>query len=132
MAEKGKIIFEKSFGIQDFQTQKKNTNQSRYRIYSTTKTFTATIILLLNEEGKLSLNDKLSKYYPDFPKGDSITIENLLTHTSGIPEGTNPEETKSEALLLKSLYGKPFAFSPGTSWGYSNPNYYLLGILSQR
>ncbi|MCE3076847.1 serine hydrolase [Chryseobacterium gwangjuense] len=129
VAEKGKIIFEKSFGIQDFQTQEKNTNESIYRIYSTTKTFTATLILLLNEEKKLSLTDKLSKYYPDFPKGDSITIENLLTHTSGIPEGTPPESTKNEATFLESIYKQPFAFSPGTNWSYSNPNYYILGYI---
>lgn len=127
VAEKGKIIFEKSIGIQNFKTKERSTNQSIYRIYSTTKTFTATIILRLNEQGKLSLNDKLSKYYPDFPKGDSITIEHLLTHTSGIPEGADPEHTKDEAVLLQYLAGKPLAFSPGTDWGYSNPNYYLLG-----
>lgn len=129
VSKKGKIIYEKSFGIQNFQSKEKNTNQSRYRIYSTTKTFTATMILLLKEQKKLTLDDKLSKYYPDLPKGDSITIENLLTHTSGIPEGTNPEDTKDEATFLKSIYGKPLVFSPGKNWGYSNPNYYLLGYI---
>ncbi|MGN7759080.1 serine hydrolase [Chryseobacterium sp. 22532] len=129
VAEKGKIIFEKSFGIQDFQTKIKNTNQSKYRIYSTTKTFTATVALLLNEEGKLSLNDKLSKYYPDFPKGDSITIENLITHTSGIPSDSGPENTKNEDVFIKSISQQPFVFSPGKGWGYSNSNYYILGYI---
>lgn len=84
VAEKGKIIFEKSYGYRNAPKKEKNTNNSLYRIFSTTKMFTATVILRLEEEGKLSINDKLSKYYPDFPKGDSITIANGITPTPGI------------------------------------------------
>ena len=75
VAEKGKIIFEKSYGYRNAPKREKNTNNSRYKIFSTTKVFTATVILKLEEQGKLSLDDKLSKYFPTFPKGDSITIK---------------------------------------------------------
>ncbi|MFP7655923.1 serine hydrolase [Chryseobacterium proteolyticum] len=129
VSEKGKIIFEKSYGIKNFQTQEKNTNQSIYRIYSTTKSFTATTILLLNDMGKLSLQDKLTKYFPNFPKGDSITIEQLLTHTSGIQNNANPEDTKDEKTFINFIKAQPLDFSPGSQWNYSNSNYYLLGYI---
>lgn len=129
VAEKGKIIFEKSYGIKNFQTGEKNTNQSIYRIYSTTKSFTATVVLLLDKQGKLSLQDKLSQYFPKFPKGDSITIEQLLTHTSGIQNNTNPAQTKDEETFLNFISAQPLDFSPGSKWSYSNSNYYLLGYI---
>lgn len=129
VAEKGKVIFEKSYGVKNFQTQEKNTNQSIYRIYSTTKSFTATVILLLEKQGKLSLQDNLSKYFPDFKKGEHITIEQLLTHTSGIQNNTDPEQTKDEKTFLNYIAAQPLDFSPGSQWNYSNSNYYLLGYI---
>ncbi|WP_197056975.1 serine hydrolase [Cellulophaga sp. Hel_I_12] len=132
VAEKGNIIFEKSYGYRNTKTKEKNTNSSIYRIYSTTKIFTATVILKLEEQGRLSLNDKLSKYYPDYPKGDSITIANMLSHTSGIPDGDLAEITINEEALLKDISEKPLNFSPGKSWGYSNVNYYLLGYIIKK
>jgi len=133
IAEKGRIIFEKSYGYRNAPKEEKNTNNSRYRIYSTTKIFTATVILKLEEQGKLSLDDKLSKYFPCFLKGDSITIKNMLSHTSGIPsEAEGSEYTVNEETLLKSLAGKPLDFSPNKGWNYSNSNYYLLGYIIQK
>ncbi|MGB5818806.1 MAG: serine hydrolase [Saonia sp.] len=130
--EKGKVLLKKSYGIQHPQIETKNTNSSIYRIYSTTKTFTASVILLLEEQGKLSLSDKLSTYFSDFPKGDEITIENLLTHTSGIPDDTNPEHTKNEKSFLGFIYEQPLDFVPNTNWRYSNSGYYLLGYIIQK
>jgi len=129
VAEKGKIIFEKSYGYRNAAKKEKNTNSSLYRIYSTTKIFTAAVILKLEEQGKLSTDDKISKYFPGYPKGDSISIKNLLSHTSGIPEA---EEISSEADLLKHLAKKPLDFSPNKGWNYSNSNYYLLGYIIQK
>lgn len=129
VAEKGKIIFEKSYGYRDAPKMKRNTNNSLYRIYSTTKIFTAIVILKLEEQGKLSLDDKISKYFPDYPKGDSITIKNMLSHTSGIPE---VDETADEKDLLKHLVEKPLDFSPNKGWNYSNTNYYLLGYIIEK
>jgi CubicO group peptidase (beta-lactamase class C family) len=133
VAEKGKIIFEKSYGYRNSSKKEKNTNNSLYRIYSTTKIFTATAILKLEQQGRLSLDDKLSKYFPKFPKGDSITIKNMLSHTSGIPqEAEGSEYTINEEVLLKSLTRKPLDFSPGKGWNYSNSNYYLLGYIIKK
>lgn len=132
VAEKGKIIFEKSYGYKNGPKKEKNTNNSLYRIFSTTKMFTATVILKLEEEGKLSINDKLSKYYPNFPKGDSITIANLLSHTSGIPNDTASENTVDEETFLKFIAAKPLDFSPGKKWDYSNSGYYILGYIIKK
>lgn len=132
VAEKGKIIFEKSYGYKNGPKKEKNTNNSLYRIFSTTKMFTATVILKLEEEGKLSINDKLSKYYPDFPKGDSITIANLLSHTSGISNDTDSENTVNEETFIKFISSKPLNFSPGKKWDYSNSGYYILGYIIKK
>ena len=132
IAEKGKIIFEKSYGYRNGPKKEKNTNNSLYRIYSTTKMFTATVILLLEEQGKLSINDKLSKYYLDFPKGDSITIANLLSHTAGVPSDENTDNTVDEATFIKYISAKPLDFSPGTKWSYSNSGYYILGYIIKK
>lgn len=132
IAEKGKIIFEKSYGYKNGPKKEKNTNNSLYRIFSTTKMFTSAVILKLEEEGKLSINDKLSKYFPGFPKGDSITIGNLLSHTSGIPNETGSENTVDEETFMKFISAKPLNFSPGKQWDYSNSGYYILGYIIKK
>ncbi|REC43370.1 serine hydrolase [Chryseobacterium pennipullorum] len=132
VAEKGKIIFEKSYGYRNGPKKEKNTNNSLYRIFSTTKMFTATVILKLEEQGKLSLQDKLSKYYPDFPKGDSITVAHLLSHTSGIPSEQNTDHTVDEKTFIQYISGKPLEFSPGSQWNYSNSGYYILGYIIKK
>lgn len=133
VAKKGKIIFEKSYGYRNAEKGEKNTNESKYKIFSTTKMFTAAVVLMLEEQGQLSLEDKLSKYYPDFPKADSITIKHMLSHTSGIPavaEGS--EYTTDEKTLLNCFVGRSLDFSPGKGWNYCNSNYYLLGYIIQK
>ncbi|MFZ4930405.1 serine hydrolase [Chryseobacterium sp. Mn2064] len=132
VAEKGKIIFEKSYGYRNAPKREKNTNNSLYRIYSTTKMFTAAVILQLEEQGKLSLNDKLSKYYPKFPKGDSITLAHVLSHTSGIPSDEDSENTVDEDTFIKYISAKPLDFSPGKKWNYSNSGYYILGYIIKK
>ena len=110
---------------------------SIFQIGSITKQFTATVILKLQEENKLKVTDKLSQYFPDYPKGDSITIEQLLTHTSGIysytsdhvfmqHEVSKPADRQKMMALFKD---KPLQFSPGTKWEYSNSAYSLLGYI---
>src|SRR5262245_55108644 len=94
VAQKSKILLEKGYGIKNAKDNSFNDANSIFRIYSITKTFTSTVILKLVEEGKLSLSDKLSRFYPQFPKGDSITIEHLLTHTSGLYDYTRGNDMK--------------------------------------
>lgn len=107
---------------------------------SITKQFTAASILLLEERGKLSVNDSVKKYMPDAPAAwDKITIFNLLTHTSGIPSFTSfPDYAKLEpfsatpAELVMRFRDKPLDFEPGEKWSYSNSGYVLLGYLIEK
>ncbi|MCU0337617.1 MAG: beta-lactamase family protein, partial [Sediminibacterium sp.] len=140
VVKQGKVIYEKAFGEADKEWQIKNTNQTKYRIGSNTKQFTAACILKLHEQGKIKLDDKLSKYLPSYPKGDSVTVHMLLTHTSGITDYTNldafwntyayvPIQPDSFISVFKN---KPYDFSPGTQCSYSNSGYYLLGIIIEK
>ncbi|TAG97770.1 MAG: class A beta-lactamase-related serine hydrolase [Sphingobacteriales bacterium] len=89
----GKTILHKAYGWQDAGKKISNSTQSIYQIYSVTKPFTSTMILMLVEQGKLSLDDKLSKFYPNVYGADSITIRHLLSHQSGLFEFTRLPDT---------------------------------------
>lgn len=134
VSKNGQILVEKGFGLANFTLNKKNTPKSIFQIYSITKTFTSSVILKLVEENKLSLSDHLSKFYPNYPQGDSITIEHLLTHTSGIYDYTRgnnmPDQTEKSFVEFEKT--KPLDFKPGTNWNYSNSNYYFLGFIIQK
>ena len=137
--QKGKVVYKKAFGMADREWNVPNTVDTKFRIGSVTKQFTATCILQLAEQGKLSIDDKLSKYIPDYPKGDSITIHMLLSHTSGIKNYTElpefcakavlPLSTDSMIALFKNM---PLDFSPGTKWNYSNSGFFLLGVIVEK
>jgi len=137
VAKNGAILLDKGYGYRNAAGKIVNNAQSIFQLGSITKQFTSTIILKLQEEKKLSVKDKLSKYFPQYPKGDSITIEQLLTHTSGIYNYTNDgnfmanEITKpaSRDKITALFENKPLDFSPGTSWSYSNSGYSLLGYI---
>jgi CubicO group peptidase (beta-lactamase class C family) len=134
IAQKGQILLDKGYGLQNVALNKTNDPKSIFQIYSITKTFTATVILQLVEAKKLSLTDKLSKFYPSFPNADSITVEHLLTHTSGIYDYTsgNTMPDQSEKSFIEFHATKPLDFSPGTDWSYSNSGYYFLGYIIQK
>ncbi len=134
VSQKGKILLEKGYGIKNARNKTMNDANGIFQIYSITKTFTSTVILKLVELKKLSLSDKLSKFYPEFPKGDSITIENLLTHTSGIYDYThgNNMTDQTEKSFITFIETKPLDFSPGTNWSYSNSGYWLLGFIIKK
>jgi CubicO group peptidase (beta-lactamase class C family) len=141
IAEHGKILLEKGYGFKNFQNNTLNDSNTIFQIASITKQFTSTMILKLVELKKMALTDKLSKYYPDFSNGNSITIENLLTHTSGIisdaPDDSsfiNSEEQKMthEERFLASIKNRKLDFSPGTNWEYSNSGYILLGYIIEK
>ena len=134
---KGKVLLDKGYGLRNAGDKTPNDQYSVFQLGSITKQFTSTVILKLQEEKKLNVADKLSKYFPDYPKGDSITIEHLLTHTSGIysytsdpvfmqNEVSKPANRQKMMALFKD---KPLQFSPGTKWDYSNSAYSLLGYI---
>lgn len=133
----GVMLLNKGYGFRNAADKTVNNEQTIFQLGSITKQFTAAVILKLQEEKKLSVSDRLSKYFPGYPKGDSITIEQLLTHTSGIynytddgyfmsNEVTKPANREKMMALFKN---KPLDFSPGTGWNYSNSGYSLLGYI---
>ena len=140
VAQKGRILFEKGYGYRDAGTKTANDAASIYQIGSLTKAFTAAIIMQLQEEKKLNVQDKLGKYFPGFINGDKITIEHLLTHTSGLYNYTN------DTVLMKSdvtrhysreemvgIFQKyPPDFEPGMGWNYSNSGYSMLGYIIEK
>ena len=137
--KQNKVLLRKGYGLADKEWNIPNTADAKFRIGSVTKQFTAACILQLVEKGKLSLDDKLSKFYPDFPKGDSVTIHMLLNHTSGIASYTDQKNFMEVATLPWSkdsiiAYFKkvPYNFSPGTKWAYNNSGYFLLGCIIEK
>ncbi|WP_126654057.1 serine hydrolase [Chryseobacterium aureum] len=134
-------IFERSYGWQDAGKKIPNQDKSVYQIASLTKSFTALVIVKLNEEGKLTFKDPISKFIPDYPRGNEITIEHLLTHTSGIYEvlrnttyfnmlHTGKSIAKSKALSF--FKNEPLDFEPGSQFSYTNSGYIVLGMIIEK
>jgi CubicO group peptidase (beta-lactamase class C family) len=135
VARDGKILFEKNYGEANREQKIAITTSTRYRIGSLTKQFTAAAVLMLEDRGKLRTDDTVRHYLPDAPVGwDRITVYNLLTHTSGIPDYVNSPDfdaikgkqmTPSE--IIRRFRDKPLDFAPGAKEDYSNSNYAVLG-----
>ena len=144
LVDQGKVIYQKSFGYADFSKKIKNSNSSLINIASISKTFTAIAVLQLKEKKKLDLNETFAKYFPEFPYPE-ITIKQLLSHTSGLPDNEalfdslvtkNPAKifTNSDIIPALLLYhdSKELRFKPGERWGYSNIGYDLLALLVEK
>ena len=139
VAKDGKILLSKGYGFANYSDNIPNTSTTKFKLASVSKQFTAMAIMILEEKGKLSTNDKLTKYIPDYPNGDKITIHNLLTHTSGIPDFTSmplfdsimtmPFTLDREIALFKN---KPLDFEPGSKHQYSNSGYLLLSYIIEK
>jgi len=134
------VLLDKGYGFADLEWDVPNSPTTKFRLGSVTKQFTAASILLLEERGKLSVNDPVKKFMADAPAAwDKITIFNLLTHTSGIPNFTSfPEYASLEPFattpgqLVARFRDKPLDFQPGEKWNYSNSGYVLLGYLIEK
>ena len=143
--QNGKTIFEHGYGVRDLRTKAKIDARTNFRLASFTKQFTAMAIMLLVHDAKLGYDETLTEIFPDFPAyGKSITIRNLLSHVSGLPDYEDLMERAEKAngamwsqekqiqdaevleLLKKESGGK---FAPGTSWSYSNSGYVVLGLI---
>lgn len=139
VSKDGNVIYKNGFGYADIEKKAVVQPDTKFRIGSITKQFTAAAILKLQEQGKISVNDKLSKFVPDFPRGNEVTIHHLLTHTSGIhnftakPDFINKVTAPvTEDSLIASFKNDPFDFSPGEKWQYSNSGYFLLGYIVEK
>lgn len=135
----GKVILKKGYGMADYENSILNEPNTRFAIGSVTKQFTAMAIMQLYEKGKLSLDDNLSKYIPDFPRGDEITVHHLLTHTSGIvnytalPEfWTDYSNSNTIEAVIDMVKDMPLEFEPGASWNYCNTGYVILGDIVEK
>ncbi len=139
VAKDGKTLLSKGYGMANYSDNIPNTNLTKFKLASVSKQFTAMCIMILEEKGKLSTNDKLTKYIPDYPQGDKITIHNLLTHTSGIPDFTSMPKYDSIMTLTTTLdkeinlfKNKPLDFEPGSKHQYSNSGYLLLSYIIEK
>ena len=137
VSQNGSVVFSKAYGFADVESQKKLDQNTRLKIGSITKTFTAVMVMQLIDERKLTLDTKLSKFYPKIPNADKITIYHLLHHRTGIPDYLNDDpnvilyiylENKKQDLL-KRIEGYTPAFEPDSQFKYSNSNYNLLGYI---
>ncbi len=134
VARDGKIVYQGGFGWADLAKKLPVTAETQFRIGSITKQFTAAAILRLADEGKLALTEPLDKFFPAFPGGGKVTLEHLLTHTSGIHSYTDKPEFLSKvtqpitpAELIASFRDDPPDFAPGAGFHYNNSGYFLLG-----
>lgn len=135
IARDGKVVFGKGYGMANFEEDIPNTPQTKFRLASVTKTFTAAAVMLLQERGKLSLADSICKHLTDCPETwKPITIRQLLNHTSGIPDYVAaPDFMRTISLrltndeLIASFKSKPLLSASGETFSYSNSNYILLG-----
>lgn len=139
VAQDGRIVYQKAFGYASLEHLAPITLDTKFRIGSITKQFTASAILKLQEKGKLSVNDKLSKFIPDFPRADEVTIHHLLTHTSGIHSYTNSPEfikyapvKRTSDEMINIIKASIFDFNPGEKWLYNNSGYFLLGYIVEK
>ncbi|HWC54403.1 MAG TPA: serine hydrolase [Chitinophagaceae bacterium] len=137
--KQNKVLLRHAYGMADQELNVPNTPETKFRIGSITKQFTAACILQLVEAGKLSLDDKLSKFFPGYPKGDSVTIHMLLDHTSGIANYTAIPDFENVARLswskdsmINFFKNKPYDFSPGTKFNYTNSGFFLLGCIIEK
>lgn len=136
----GKTVFGKGYGMANYEDEIPNTLQTKFRLASITKTFTAVAVLMLQEKGKLSLQDSVCKYLTDCPETwKPITIRHSLGHTSGIPDYVAaPDFMRTISLpltngeLIASFKDKPLMFAPGENFAYSNSNYILLGQIIEK
>ncbi len=140
IAKNDQIIVNKGYGYANYGFEIKNNPETKFRIGSLTKGFTAVAILQLEKKGLLNVDDKLKKYIPDYPRGDEITIKHLLTHTSGIPNHTEFKDFNKERKVFKynvietisTFKSRPLEFNPGEKFNYSNSNYILLGFVIEQ
>src|SRR5881394_1986138 len=135
----GQIAYVKAYGDARLEPKTPATPQMRYSIGSISKQFTAAAILLLQEQGKLSLDDKVGKYVPDLTRANDVTIRQLLSHTSGyqdywpqdyvMPGMLKPTDAQQ---IMNTWAKKPLDFDPGTKWQYSNTNYVIAGVIVEK
>src|ERR1700745_1278209 len=135
----GQILYLRAYGNARLDPETAAKPEMRYSIGSVSKQFTAAAVLLLQEQGKLSLDDKVGKFIPSLTRANEVTIRQLLSHTSGYQDYWPPhcvmpmmlQPVTAEKIL--DIWGhKPLDFEPGTKWQYSNTNYVIAGVIVEK
>jgi D-alanyl-D-alanine carboxypeptidase len=140
VVRQGEVILTRGYGLSDLENDVPATAETIYRLGSITKQFTALAIMQLAEQGKLSVDDELTKFLPEYPTaGHKVTVHHLLNHTSGIKSYTSKKDffarsrlDLSHDELLALFKDEPFDFEPGAKWLYNNSGYYLLGMIIEK
>jgi len=144
LSRAGQLIYSKGFGWANLETGTLVTPKTIFKIGSNTKNFTAAAILLLQEEGRLSVDDRLARFFPDFPRAADVSLRQLLTHTAGLGNYTRVRPPReffqvarrdydADALYALMKGTEPlYLFEPGAGWEYSNTGYVLLGLIVQQ
>ena len=140
ISKAGRVQFLKAYGYANEEWRVPNTVRTKFRIGSLTKQFTATLVMRLQQEGKLHISDPVCHYFDPCPKAwGSLKVQHLLTHTSGIENFTDDpgfatakRKPLTQAELIENLSGRTLAFPPGERFQYSNSNYYLLGMIIEK
>jgi CubicO group peptidase (beta-lactamase class C family) len=136
----GEMIMEAGYGLADLEFEAPADAETMFRIGSITKQFTAALVMRKVEAGELSLDDPLTKFFPDWPApGEDVTIRHLLNHTSGIRSYTgiegfmeSPQVDRTNDEMLAVFRDEPWDFAPGEQWSYNNSGYYLLGVILEQ
>ncbi|SIO31885.1 CubicO group peptidase, beta-lactamase class C family [Singulisphaera sp. GP187] len=140
VARDGKVLVRRGYGMANLEHDVPNMPETKFRLGSITKQFTAMAVMILQEQGKIDVHEKIKKYLPDAPPAwDEITVHHLLTHTAGIPSFTGfadyPTMMRRHMTLenlVASFKDKPLEFKPGERFAYSNSGYVLLGLLIEK
>lgn len=142
IADNNEAVFQKGYGYANMEWEISNTPDTKFRLGSITKQFTATLIMQQVEQGKIKLDGKLSEYLPYYRKdtGDKVTIHMLLTHTSGIPSYTNQQDFREKVSrkfyepddFVKEYCSGDLEFEPGSKFAYNNSGYFILGAILEK
>lgn len=141
VAEKGKVIYQESFGLADEKSKRKIDHDTAFELASVSKQFTAMAIILLQKQGKLSYSDEVSKYVPELAAYKGITLHHLLVHTSGLPDymalavkywNKNDIATNASILKLFEQVKPEREFQPNEKWEYSDTGYLVLATVIER
>lgn len=137
VSENGKVIFRKAYGYADIEANEMLKPESSFYLASVSKQFTTMAVMILKEKGKLSYDDKLSKYFPEFPDyADGVTVRHLMNHTSGVPDhyglGAYKVDLKNSDVLELLIKQEQLEFTPGERFNYSNGGYILLSLIVEK
>ena len=133
VTDKNNVVLRKGYGYANVKDKVLTTPRTKYRIGSITKTVVAISILQLREKGKLNIEDNVNKYIPSFPADKNITLRNLLTHTSGLPDqGQGSVDAASRLKLVTWIGAQKLQFPAGTGWKYTDYNYMVLAYIVEK